>query len=291
MGYLGDMPTPITDPAIIDSYLTDASNVHGHAEALVRPRTADEVAEAVAHCQARGIPLTVTAARTSTTAAAVPEGGWLLSTERLVGIGELGPDRVTVGAGVLLGDLQDAVAARGRCFPPDPTSRRECTLGGAIACNASGARSFRYGPIRAWVEAVQVVLPTGEIREVSAGDPAPADIPTPRWVQPAVKTAAGFVPPRSFLDLFVGQEGTLGVVTRATVRLVDPPQQVVAMLAFFGGRPAALELVAEARDRARQDPGGPVAPLSLEYLDRNCLDLVRGRLDAVPSGARAAVLF
>ena len=78
----------------------------------------------LAHCQAHRIPVTVTSARTSTTAAAVPEGGWLLSMEKLTAIHEIRDDRATADAGVLLGALQDAIEAEGRFFPPDPTSRR-----------------------------------------------------------------------------------------------------------------------------------------------------------------------
>ncbi len=283
------MIEPVTDPAVIEGYLTDASNVRGRAEALVRPRSAAEVAEVLAHCQARAIPVTVTAARTSTTAAAVPEGGWLLSMERMAAVRDIGRDRATAEAGVFLGAFQDAVEAAGRLFPPDPTSRHECTLGGAIACNASGARSFRYGAMRPWVEALQVVLPTGEIVEVDRDTPVPADWPVPRWAQPRVKTAAGYAPADSLLDLMVGQEGTLGVITRATVRLTDPPPGVVGILAWFADRDAVLSFVDRARAAARADPGGLLAPRCIEYLDHNCLGYARERVGDVPDGARAAL--
>ena len=82
----------ITDPGVISGYLTDASNTTGHAEALVRPRTTEEVAAVVARCQRENIPLTITAQRTSTTGAPVPQGGWLLSTERLDRILSIDPE-------------------------------------------------------------------------------------------------------------------------------------------------------------------------------------------------------
>ncbi len=279
----------LTDPDVLAGYLTDASNVHGHADALVRPRSTEEIAEVVAHCQRHGIPLTVTAGRTSTTAAAVPQGGWLLSTEHLNQVHAIGHDTARAGAGILLGELQDAIEASGRFYPPDPTSRYDATLGATIACNASGARSFRYGATRPWIEALTVVLPDGSIREVHKGDPIPADWPVPAWREPAVKTAAGYAPPKDLLDLFVGQEGTLGVITEAAVRLTDLPAEVIGILAFFPDRASAVAFVKAARDLVRQDPAGPVSPRCLEYLDVHCLDLARERVGSVPDEARAAL--
>ncbi|MBX2796542.1 MAG: FAD-binding oxidoreductase [Myxococcales bacterium] len=279
----------IRDPDVIAGYLSDASNVTGHAEALVRPGDAREVAEVVRHCQAQHIPLTVTAGRTSTTAAAVPEGGWLLSTEAMSRVLCIGHDHATAEAGVRLGEFQSAIEAQNRFYPPDPTSRHECTLGASIACNASGARTFRYGPSRAWVEGLQVVLPSGEIREVSRADEVPADWPTLRWQPPATKTAAGYEPPRSLLDLFVGQEGTLGIITRATVRLTDLPHGVFGVLAFFASRDDAVAFVEHTRSHARADRTGALSPRCLEYLDAHCLDMARERAEGVPDGAVAAL--
>lgn len=280
---------PIRDPSVLEGYLTDASNRRGAAEALVRPRSAEEVAEVVAHCQERAIPLTVTAARTSLTAAAVPCGGWLLSLEALDRMGEIGEATATAEAGVRLGAFQDAIEARGRLYPPDPTSRHDCTLGGSIACNASGARTFRYGPTRPWIEALQVVLPTGELLEVGPDDPVPADWPAPAWTEPRVKTAAGFAPPRRLLDLFIGQEGTLGVVTRATVRLTRRPDAVIGLVAWFRSWRDAVRAVSALRDAARADRRGALSPRCIEYFDASCLDLARARGIDVPTDARAAL--
>lgn len=282
----------ITDPAVIEGYLADASNVRGRAEALYRPRAAEEVAEVLALAQQRAIPVTVTAQRTSTTAASVPTGGWLLSTELLDGILDL--DRAQ--GGVLLGAYQAAVEARGRLFPPDPTSRHECSLGAAIACNASGARSFRYGPTRPWVEALEVVLPTGELLRCDRGTPIPAGWPAPRWAEPAVKTAAGFYPAANLLDLMVGQEGTLGVITEARLRLCDKPAGVLSFIAFFPDLDATLAFVDRARAGARR-PGRPQAapgaldPCAIEYYDHAALNLVRARVPDLPAQARAALFI
>lgn len=283
------MIAPVTDPDILEGYLVDASNLHGHAEALFRPTSTAEVAEIVAEAQRTGTPLTITAARTSTTGSPVPFGGWLLSTEKLDTVEAIGHDTATAGAGVLLGAFQDAIEATGRFFPPDPTSRYDCTLGAAIACNASGARSFRYGPTRPWIEALEVVLPSGEVITARRGDPIPADWPVPAWHEPAVKTAAGYAPPADLVDLFIGQEGTLGLVTKATVRLTDLPHDVLGVLAFFPTVDAAIAMVETLRAAAKADPAGALSPRCLEYLDSHCLDLARARVDGVPDEAVAAL--
>ena len=267
--------SPVTDPGVLDGYLSDASNLRGHAEALYRPRTTAEVAEIVDDCQRRSIPLTVTARRTSTTGAPVPFGGVLLSTELL--------DTVhaddDVDGGVILGAYQAVVEGRGRFFPPDPTSRDECTLGGAIACNASGARTWKYGPTRPWIEAVEVVLPDGRV--VWADRQTPLPWPVPSWTEPSVKTAAGYFPATNLLDLLIGSEGTLGVVTRARTRLLPLPAAVFVFLAFFPSRATMLDFV----DRARKADAR-----CIEYYDRSSLELIRGRLPDVPAADSALYL-
>jgi len=279
----------ITDPTVIEGYLSDASNTRGWAEALARPRSPEEVAELLALATARGVPVTVTARRTSTTGAPVPNGGWLLSTERLATV-HADDD---VDGGVLLGAHQSELERRGLLFPPDPTSRHECSLGAAIACNASGARSFRYGPTRPWVQAVQVVLPTGEILWADRQTPAPQGWPLPRWMPPRVKTAAGYEPADNLLDLMIGQEGTLGVITRARLRLLPAPAGVLTLMAFFAEREALLAFVELARDGAAR-PGhaaraGALNPLAIEYFDHAAMELVRGRVPDIPAEAKGAL--
>ncbi len=285
------MIEPVTDPEVLEGYLVDASNLHGHADALLRPSTTAEVAEIVAHCQTQGIPLTVTAARTSTTGSPVPFGGWLLSTERLDRVIAIDHDTAEAEAGVLLGALQDRIEHAGRLFPPDPTSRYDCTLGAAIACNASGARSFKYGATRGWIEAVEVVLPTGEVRTFRRGDPVPAEWPAVDWPAPGVKTAAGYGPAHDAVDLFLGMEGTLGIVTRAVCRLTDKPADVLALLVFFEDRDTCLDAVSAWRALARADGSGAVSPRAIEYFDAACLALARARADGVPDTARHALFL
>lgn len=282
----------IRDPEILEGYLTDASNTHGHADALVRPRSAEEVAEVLMRCQQSKTPVTVTAKRTSTTGAPVPQGGWLLSTELLDTIYALDE----VGAGALLGAYQAHTAEAGWLFPPDPTSRHDCSVGAVIACNASGARSFRYGPTRPWIEALEVVLPSGQILpRVTRDTPIPGDWPTIDWDEPAVKTAAGYYPANNLLDLMIGQEGTLGIITRAWTRLVPEPTGVLSLIAFFTSLTDCIQFVDTARSGAAR-PGQPatpgaLAPRAIEFFDHFSLQMVRSRVPDVPDEAHCALFI
>ena len=283
--------TTITDPDVIAGYLTDASNTHGHAERLVIPRSTEEVAAVVRHCQSEGIPLTVTAQRTSTTGGPVPHGGWLLSVEALDTV--YAPD--DVGAGVILGAHQEELESQGLLFPPDPTSRHECTIGAAIACNASGARSFRFGPTRAWVEAVEVVLPTGEVCWADRSTPIPMDWPRVQWSEPDVKTAAGYYPADNLLDLLIGNEGTLGVITRAKLKLLDLEESVLGLMVFFEHLEDCLAFVEVARQgagrRGQAADEGALDPMAIEFFDHRALQMAIDRIPDVPAAARAALFI
>lgn len=276
-------PALITDPSLIVGYLRDASNTEGHADGLLRPNDAQEVAAILRDCQANRRPVTVTAQRTSTTGGPVPDGGWLLSTERLNRVHQLGPDHAVAEGGVLLGELQRAIEAQGRFYPPDPTSKDECSLGGSIACNASGARTFRYGPTRPWVEAVEVVLATGELLTATRDTPIPASWPRLDWREPQVKTAAGIYPADNLLDLIIGSEGILGVITQATLRLTALPPRVFSILIPFPSAQAGLDFV------MRHRRGGPLSPRLMEWFDEHSLDMVRARVPDLPAEAKAAL--
>lgn len=269
------MIEPVTDPGVLEGYLRDASNLAGHAELLFRPRAAHEVSEVLSWCQREGMPVTVTARRTSTTGAPVPMGGALLSTELLATMHGLDD----VDGGVLLGEYQAHVEAASRFFPPDPTSRHECSVGGAVACNASGSRTFKYGPMRPWIESVEAVLADGTVVQADRSTPLPW--PVPQWEEPHVKTAAGLYPAKNLLDLLIGSEGALGVVTRARTRLIALPGAVLTMLCFLPTRESLLTFLPVAR---------ALGPRCIESFDRHALDLIRGRVPDVPE-AECALLI
>ncbi len=154
-----------TDPDVVSQYLEDAAHYPGgRATAVIRPKTIDAVAAAVGQ-SAAVLPV---GARSSLTGGATPSGDVVISTERLTAL-RIHGDRVTVGAGVALATLQDALRPHGLWLPPVPTFLG-ATVGGAISTNAAGAATFKYGPMRPWVQALTLVLANGEVLSLSRGE-------------------------------------------------------------------------------------------------------------------------
>ena len=287
------MKPAIEDPEIIAGYLTDASRLVGHAEGLFRPENEVQVAAILRAASERNIPVTVVARQTSTTASSVPFGGWILSMEKLDRLIEIdrGGLRARAEGGILLGAFQKEISDAHLLYPPDPTSRHECTLGGSVACNASGARTFKYGATRKWIEGLSVVLANGSVLRLGRGEyiseassthfhlqtpeGEQRSLQPPAYQEPGVKHAAGFAStsPFDLIDLFIGSEGTLGVITEVQVRLLPAPHAVFSIFATFPSESQALAFVVEARKSAAT--GGPITPRCLEFFDRHAVDILR----------------
>ena len=270
---------------VIEGYLRDASNIKGHAEGLLRPECVEDVSCILKTCQDRNIPVTIAAQRTATTGSPVPFGGVVLSMENFDQIHSINE----VDAGVVLGHYQQHIEREGWLFPPDPTSRNECSIGGSIACNASGARSFKYGATRPWVEGLEVVFPNGEIRQIDRTTPIPSHWPTLNLSLPSVKTAAGYEPCTNLLDLMIGQEGTLGIITKAWLTTIPNPT-VLGLLVFFDSNADCLRAVHQLKWGAIRYSKGQtdivhnaISPRVLEYFDRNSIGFMRAKLDDLPN--------
>jgi len=226
----------------LESYLRDESHFHGHATGLIRCRGDRDVIEALKVANRCRMPLTAVSGKTSLTGASIPLGGLILD---LKGMASVDPDDLTlVGPGLILKAYKDLVASRGLFYPPDPTSEDSCTLGGNVACNASGSLSYLYGPTRDYIQGLRLALPTGNILEIERGQivsnkgvfrvpaalmlpPGATDlvIPVPRTSAPDwsfCKNAAGLYSsePMDLVDLFIGSEGILGIVLRIRTRLL-----------------------------------------------------------------------
>jgi D-lactate dehydrogenase (cytochrome) len=300
----------IRDPDILAAYLEDASHFPGgHVDGLIVASSEADVAEAL-RCARTILPI---GAQSSLTGGATPSGDTLLSMSRLTRIEAIGRDRVRVQAGVTLVDLDAALAAAGRYYPPTPTFTG-AFVGGTVATNAAGAATFKYGTTREWVVALTVVLPNGEVLDIERGSTRAGPdgtfeiilsdrtvtVPVPRYRMPDVpKTSAGYfaAPHMDLIDLFIGSEGTLGVITEITLRLVPVrPAPCLAFVPFAHSQPA-LAFVRHLRDAARTawrtgDPAG-LDISAIEHMDARCLTLLRedgiDRLHAVPISDRAAI--
>jgi D-lactate dehydrogenase (cytochrome) len=280
------------DPDVLASVLEDAAHFPGgHAAGLVSPANEAEVA-AVLRDQTAVLPI---GAQSSLTGGATPMGDIVLSTSRLKRVIATGDDWVRVEAGVTLVELDSMLEQTGRYYPPVPTYDGAC-VGGVVATNAAGAATFKYGTTRDWVNALTIVLPSGDVIDVTRGAvQAHADgyfelaiggrmvrVPVPRYRMPALpKLSAGYfaAPRMDLIDLFIGAEGTLGVVTDVTLRVL--PARPAMCLAFvpFATRRAALACVRRLRDDAQEtwrsrDPVG-IDVSAIEHMDARCLALLR----------------
>jgi FAD/FMN-containing dehydrogenase len=275
------MDSSLTPEPVPAAYLEDESGFTGHGEGLFRPATAQQAAEVLAEAARTRTPVTVSGAGTGVVGGRVAEGGWVLSTERFRRL-EIGSGRAVVGAGVLLHDLQLAAKTSGQFYAPDPTEWG-ASMGGTIATNASGSRSFLYGSTRRHLLSVTVALMDGTVR--TYGREEKLDFAyTPLAAPRCRKHTAGYYlrEDRGYLELICGSEGTLAVVLEAEVRLLPQPESLLTGVVFFRSEEAALDAV----DAWREVPQLRM----LEFFDPPSLDLLRGPYPEIPAAARAALL-
>jgi FAD/FMN-containing dehydrogenase len=179
--------------------------------------------------------------------------------------------------------LQTAAGPSKQFYAPDPTEWG-ASIGGTIATNASGSRSFQYGDTRRHVRALHVVLASGELLPLRRGEKPPFALPAIAAPDTTKNTAGYFLRPgMDYLDLFIGSEGTLGIVTRAELQLLPAPASLFTGVVFFDSDEAALDAV---------DAWRSVAALRmLEYLDEAALLLLKPRFSDIPAEAKAALLI
>ncbi len=294
----------------IVGYLRDASNMPGgFAEEVCIPESEEELREALERASASGTSVTVAGAGTGLSGGRTPFGGIVVSMERFNRIGPIDPARGTavVGPGVLLGAFQQEVESHGLFYPPDPTERN-CFMGGTISTNSSGARTFKYGPTRRYVRRLRVMLSTGETLTLNRGEVCASGlhlelktdggrtiaIELPDYTMPAIKHAAGYFvrPDMDAIDLFIGAEGTLGVVTDIEVDLLTLPERIFSGVVFFPDEDATLEFVEAARNvslatraAARSGEVLDMDARALEFIDANALDFVREKYPTIPGDA------
>ncbi|MHB9288895.1 FAD-binding oxidoreductase [Halobacteriales archaeon Cl-PHB] len=199
-------------------------------DAVVWPETTEEVSATLAAATEQGVPVTPYAAGTSLEGNPVPaEAGISLDLSRMDSVLEVRPEdfQIDVEPGILGADVDEAVASEGLFFPPLPSSGDISTIGGMVANDASGMQTVKYGEVADWVLELEVVLADGTVIETGSK---------------AVKTSSGY----NLTDLLIGSEGTLGVVTRATLELAGRPEQIRGGRAIFADLDHAAEAVMDA---------------------------------------------
>lgn len=244
--------------SVREQYATDASPHPGRMpDAVVWPGSTDEVAAVLAAANDRGVPVTPRSGGSGLEGNAIPSaGGIVLNTAEIEHV-DVSPDdlQATVGAGVVYEDLNEQLASHGLRFAPGISSSDVATIGGMVATNASGFNAVRYGETRDHVRRLEVVTADGRVVECGSG---------------VVKTSAGY----SLKDVFVGSEGTLGVVTEVTLGLVGIPKHRRAALVTFPSRAEASRAVADAI-------GSALVPGAIEFIDTTALTVLNAYYDDI----------
>lgn len=235
----------------------ETENLHFLPDIVIKPRSAAEISAIMKICNEYKIPVTPRGAGTGLSGGALPHlGGVLLSMERMNSIVEIDERnlQVTTEPGVITEVLQDAVKEKGLFYPPDPSSRGSCFIGGNIAENSGGPKAVKYGVVKDYVLNLEVVLPTGEIIWTGAN---------------VLKNSTGY----NLTQLIVGSEGTLGIVTKIVLKLLPFPKYDLLMLVPFNSLEKAGEAVS-AIFRAG------FTPSAMELVEINALKIVSKFVDS-----------
>lgn len=250
-------------------YAYDAVNTKYTPDAVVFPKSADEISRTLALAHRLGFPVVPRGSGTGTTGGSVAvAGGVVLVTTLMNRILEIDTDNFTaeVEPGVITGDLHRAVEAKGLFYPPDPSSSGVSTLGGNVAECAGGPRAVKYGVTRDYVLGVEAVLATGEI------------------IHTGVKTAKGVVG-YDLTRLLVGSEGTLGVITRIRLRLLALPSATATLKVSF-------KSMEEAAGAVTRIMASGTLPRCVEYLDEASIACAQSIADlGLPPGCRSILLI
>ena len=295
----------------IQNYLTDASNYKGNCEAVFIPQNKDELIKALKDANAQKTKVTIAGAGTGLTGARVPDSGIVISTEKLNRIVEINSSEnyVIVEPGVYLSHLLEELKRKNFFYPPDPTEKN-CFIGGTVATNASGAKTFKYGATRNFVEELEIILADGDEiylkrNEVLADNDnltlttksgRNISLKLPYYNLPVTKNASGYFikPNMDAIDLFIGSEGTLGVFSKIKLKIIPLPKRIISMVFFFHDELDALNFIDEARrisfQTRNENLKDELDALALEFFDRNSLKFLAKEFDALPN-RNAAVWF
>jgi glycolate oxidase len=239
----------ITDAERLERYSHDETvGLRADPDVVVRPTSADQVAAVFRLAQRSRIPVTPRGAGYGLSGGAVPMlGGIVLSVEKMTRILEIDRDNlmVTVEPGVITGDIHRAVEAEGLFYPPDPASLDSCSIGGNVAECAGGPRAVKYGVTKDYVCGLEVVLPSGDV--ITTGGKL-------------VKNVTGY----NLVQLLVGSEGTLGVVTKIVLRLLPLPKVQVDLLVPYDDFQAAADTVSDVIAHR-------ILPTAIEFMEQDSL--------------------
>ncbi|MCX8056967.1 MAG: FAD-binding oxidoreductase [Ignavibacteria bacterium] len=287
------------DFELIQNYLSDASNYKStNCDALYIPETYDELIELVEWANQNKIPLTISGAGTGLVGGRVPLEGVIVSLEKFNKILELNQEQKTlrVQCFVTLNEIQNFLREYNLFYPPDPTEKN-CSIGGTIATNASGARTLKYGSTRKWINSLKILLPNGEMFELKRDEIFAEGLSfnfqtnsgkiysfkLPDFQMPKVKNAAGYFihPDMDLIDLFIGSEGTLGIILEAELKVIEQPKDLLSLVIFFENFDNLYDFVSISRDKNKGKEYSLINPRALEFFDNKALEFLASKFNKV----------
>jgi len=285
-----------TDSQAISPYLQDASNyVGGFANKVVIPESIEEL---TCFLKTNTQQITIAGAGTGMTASRIPESGCIISLERFDSIGNPENGIIDVGPAASLANLYKKLEATEYFYPPNPTETL-ASIGGTLATNASGSRSYKFGVTRDYVLEADIILVDGNTITLKRGltinnplnisDGRQLFFPEITYKSPLCKNAAGYYvrPNMDWLDLFIGSDGTLGIFTRIRLKLEVSPSSFISGVLFFKKEVECWDLV----ESIKKSNSKFIKPCSLEYFDRHSLNRLRKKFTNIPLNAQSALFF
>lgn len=296
----------------IENYLVDSANYHGYCDAVYFPENESDIIQIFKSANQNKQKVTVAGNGTGLTGARVPEGGIVIATDKLNKIIDINKDKkyAIVQPGVVLKDFQDLVKSHNLFYPPDPTEQ-DCFIGATVATNASGAKTFKYGSTRNYVVSLRLVLPDGDTISLKRGnvfaDGKELTIITEsgitktivllQYKMPNTKNSAGYFFHENMdaIDLFIGSEGTLGIITEIKLRLLNAPENILSGILFFGNEKEALDFTDETRKTSIQSKqnnlSNDINARGIEFFDKGSLQFLKEDYPQIPNNIESAIWF
>ncbi len=285
-----------TDPQAISPYLQDASNyVGGYADKVVIPESIEELSSFL---KTNTQQITIAGAGTGLTASRIPQTGCIISLERFDSIDDPENGIIDVGPAASLANLYKKLETTEYFYPPNPTESL-ASIGGTLATNASGSRSYKFGATRDYVLEADIILVDGNSitlkRGLTIDNPINTSngrqlcFPEISYKSPLGKNTAGYYvrPNMDWLDLFIGSDGTLGIFTRVRLKLDVRPASFISGILFFHTEEECWDFV----DLIKKTNSKFINPCSLEYFDRHSLNRLRKKFGNIPLDAQSALFF
>lgn len=302
------------DKDIVKTYICDSANMKGNADTVYIPENVNELRNILIECNKTKTPVTISGAGTGLTGGKTPQSGVIISTERLNKILYVDTNNktITIQPGVIFSEMDKVLEENNLFYPPNPTEINS-TIGGNVSTNASGARTFKYGATREFINRLKIILVNGDTLDIERGSSFEKSgilnytsescnnykVKIDNINMPGIKHAAGYYMKKGMdaIDLLIGSEGTLGVISEIELKLLNRKNDVLGGLIFFKNTEKMLQFIEILRtysiERNKKDiiDNDKITARLIEYFDLNSLKVLKPQFNEIPDSAIGAIWF